>query len=231
MTSPVAPLEPREPESWIQNLIQRYTGQKPIGRQEQKDLSYRRPKPIQQKPERSANLFDPSSYYSQLNQIQNIASIGHERETRPRHVPKMGTPTGAAEFVQTGTRGGLGVPLQSYSTTSGYGHRHNPVTGAWSMHSGIDLAAPEGTPIYATHDGYVATAGNAGGYGLLVVIDGGNGIQTKYAHQSQLAVQPGQQVRQGQLIGYVGSTGQSTGPHLHYEVWINGRSVDPRSYL
>lgn len=100
-----------------------------------------------------------------------------------------------------------------------------------SLHPGIDIGAPTGTPIRAAASGRVLSASYNGGYGNLVVLDNGNGIATAYAHQSQIAVSAGQAVAQGQVIGYVGSTGFSTGPHLHFEVRVHGSPVDPMGYL
>lgn len=111
--------------------------------------------------------------------------------------------------------------------TSAFGLRVHPLTGGARHHRGIDLAASTGTPIRATADGSVSTSGWAGGYGLLVAIDHAGGVQTRYGHMSRLNVLPGQQVRQGEVIGFVGSTGASTGPHVHYEVRRNGRAIDP----
>ena len=99
------------------------------------------------------------------------------------------------------------------------------------MHLGIDIAAPDGTPIVAAKSGTVVSAGWGGGYGNVVVIDHGGGFATAYAHQSKLAVSVGQDVTQGQLIGYVGSTGTSTGNHLHFECRLNGVAQNPRGFL
>jgi len=99
------------------------------------------------------------------------------------------------------------------------------------MHTGIDLGATYGTPIAAAASGSVIYAGWLGGYGNLTVIDHGGGLATAYGHQSSIAVSVGEQVAQGQTIGNVGSTGHSTGPHLHFEVRVNGQAVDPLGYL
>jgi len=120
----------------------------------------------------------------------------------------------------------------SVNFTSGYGVRSDPFRGSAAMHAGIDLAGPIGTPIYATADGVVARSEwNAGGYGNLVELNHGQGIQTRYGHLSQRMAQPGQRVRRGQLIGLMGSTGRSTGSHLHYEVRIDGRAVNPIPFM
>jgi murein DD-endopeptidase MepM/ murein hydrolase activator NlpD len=113
--------------------------------------------------------------------------------------------------------------------TSGFGNRFHPILGYARMHKGVDLAASYGAPIAAAGPGRVVSAGWAGGYGREVVIAHGNGIQTRYGHMSRLAAYPGETVNQGQVIGYVGSSGLSTGPHVHYEVLKNGRPVNPMS--
>ena len=95
------------------------------------------------------------------------------------------------------------------------------------MHAGVDFAAPTGTPIQAAGHGTVTIAGERGAYGNYVRIDHNNGYSSAYAHMSRIAVRQGQRVRQGEVIGYVGSTGRSTGPHLHYEVLVNNRQIDP----
>lgn len=116
--------------------------------------------------------------------------------------------------------------------TSGFGVRSDPFRGRAAMHGGIDLAGPIGTPIYATADGIVSRSEwNSGGYGNLVEINHGQGIQTRYGHMSRLIAQPGQRVRRGDLIGLMGSTGRSTGSHLHYEVRIDGRAVNPIPFM
>ncbi|AEG50647.1 Peptidase M23 [Sphingobium chlorophenolicum L-1] len=123
--------------------------------------------------------------------------------------------------------GSAAKPLAFLRITSAFGMRAHPLLGGMRNHQGIDLAAPMGTPVRATADGIVSRAGWSGGYGLLVALNHGQRMATRYGHMSRLAVQPGQRVLRNSIIGYVGSTGRSTGPHLHYEVLRNGRAVDP----
>jgi murein DD-endopeptidase MepM/ murein hydrolase activator NlpD len=120
-------------------------------------------------------------------------------------------------------------PMAAGIMRSGYGWRRHPILGYSKMHTGVDWAAPRGTPIYASGNGIVATAGWESGYGKYVKLRHTNGYETAYGHMSAFArgIQPGTRVRQGQIIGYVGSTGLSTGPHLHYEILVNNRFVDP----
>jgi murein DD-endopeptidase MepM/ murein hydrolase activator NlpD len=123
-------------------------------------------------------------------------------------------------------------PVHGTNFTSGYGVRSDPFKGRAAMHAGIDLAGPLGTPIYATADGKVERAEwNNGGYGNLVEISHGRGIETRYGHLTRYIVSAGQQVKRGQLIAYMGSTGRSTGSHLHYEVRIDGRAINPIPFL
>lgn len=115
--------------------------------------------------------------------------------------------------------------------TSEFGWRTHPITGDRKFHRGIDFGAAKGTPIYAVDAGRVVFAGDKSGYGKAVVIQHQRGLSTLYGHASQLYVQQGQQVVRGQMIGAVGSTGFSTGPHLHFEVRSNGVAQNPRPYL
>jgi murein DD-endopeptidase MepM/ murein hydrolase activator NlpD len=115
---------------------------------------------------------------------------------------------------------------------SGFGTRIDPVYKVPKFHAGLDFAAPIGTPIYATADGVVTDAGyNAGGYGNRVIIDDGYGYETLYGHMHKIKARVGQKVKRGEVIGYVGSSGKSTGPHCHYEVHRNGTPVDPVYYF
>ncbi len=115
--------------------------------------------------------------------------------------------------------------------TSGFGYRLNPVTGANAVHEGIDIANSRWTPIYATADGIVSTCSNSGNFGNLVVLDHGNGYQTKYGHLSKMMVEKGQLVKRYTLIGYMGDSGRATGIHLHYEVHRDGNAQNPEKYI
>jgi len=126
------------------------------------------------------------------------------------------------------SRSGLLAPVAG-QMGSPYGMRRHPILGYMRMHRGIDFRASYGSPIYAVTDGMVIFAGRHGGHGNFVKLDHGGGLATGYAHMSRIAVAPGMRVRRGQVIGYVGSTGLSTGPHLHYEMYRNGQTVNPGS--
>jgi murein DD-endopeptidase MepM/ murein hydrolase activator NlpD len=122
-------------------------------------------------------------------------------------------------------------PVDAVTFTSGFGVRSDPFRGGAAMHAGVDIPGPVGTPIYATADGVVARGEWANGYGNLVELDHGKGIQTRYGHLSAILVQPGMRVTRGQLIARMGSTGRSTGSHLHYEVRLDGHAVNPMPFL
>ena len=119
-----------------------------------------------------------------------------------------------------------GMPVGGVMLTSDYGLRNHPILGGRRNHKGVDLAGPTGTPVYATADGFVSKAERFSSYGNYIQIEHGGELQTRYAHLSGYAVAAGQMVKKGQLIGYIGSTGRSTGPHLHYEVRISGQPVE-----
>lgn len=125
-------------------------------------------------------------------------------------------------------RRGLVAPVPG-PISSRYGMRRHPILGYRRMHAGLDFRARHGTPIVAVTDGRVQSAGRAGGCGIAVRLDHGGGLNTRYCHMSRMAVRSGQDVRRGQVIGYVGSTGLSTGPHLHYEMYRRGRAINPAS--
>lgn len=150
--------------------------------------------------------------------------------TRPRLTARVASANGGPPAVRSsGPIGQLPrfLPVSARLMTSGFGSRYHPILGVQRSHLGVDLAVPSGTPIAATADGVVSFAAWDGGYGLLVAIDHGGGIETRYAHMSRIAVSSGQRVHTGDVLGYVGTTGLSTGPHVHYEVRVNGQAVSP----
>jgi murein DD-endopeptidase MepM/ murein hydrolase activator NlpD len=122
-------------------------------------------------------------------------------------------------------------PVQHVSYTSMFGVRSDPFRGTAAMHAGVDIPGAVGTPIYATADGIVSNAGRQGGYGNMIAINHGRGIETRYGHLSKILVADHARVRRGQLIGLMGSTGRSTGSHLHYEVRLDGRPVNPIPFI
>jgi len=146
--------------------------------------------------------------------------------------------TGLATSRSKSTVGAIGsvsipsrVPIADITMTSGFGMREHPILGGRRKHDGVDLAAPIGTPVHATADGVVSRASWFGGYGLCVQIEHGGKLETRYGHMSRLNVADGQVVHKGDVIGFVGSTGRSTGPHLHYEVRVDGTAVNPLPYM
>lgn len=124
-----------------------------------------------------------------------------------------------------------GRPVAKLSLTSNFGVRSDPFNGRARMHKGIDIPGPVGTPIHATADGIVSRAGWASGYGNLVQISHGGGMETRYGHMSKLLVKPNSYVRRGQIVGLMGSTGRSTGSHLHYEVRVDGAAINPIPFV
>jgi murein DD-endopeptidase MepM/ murein hydrolase activator NlpD len=121
-------------------------------------------------------------------------------------------------------------PVRGY-LSAGFGNRMDPFTGQRDFHSGIDISTPLGTRIQAPADGVVITAGVRGAYGNAVTIDHGFGILTQYGHLAAFNVKAGQRIRRGEVIGFVGNTGRSTGPHLHYEVWVRDQAQNPIHYI
>ena len=124
-----------------------------------------------------------------------------------------------------------GKPSSTGMITSSYGYRRDPFTGGGAMHSGIDFKGPTGQPILAAAGGRVTHAGWKSGYGKAVEVTHGNGLMTRYAHMSRIDVRAGQRIEQGLQLGAMGSTGRSTGTHLHFEVRLNGRAINPRPFL
>lgn len=121
-------------------------------------------------------------------------------------------------------------PVDGYYT-SGFGYRISPFTGTRQLHSGLDMYAPIGTPVRSTADGVITRVANDPGYGKFLVISHGYGLSTLYAHNSKILVKVGQRIKRGQTIALVGNTGRSTGPHLHYEVKLNGVAINPVKYI
>lgn len=122
-------------------------------------------------------------------------------------------------------------PLTSGWLTSNYGSRRDPLTGEADFHAGLDISADRGTPVHATGDGVVELSTYNGDYGNCIEVSHGYGIVTRYGHLSRYAVRAGQKIKRGDVIGYVGATGRTTGPHLHYEILINGQPINPRKFL
>jgi len=164
------------------------------------------------------------------SEVGDLMYAGVTRDGKPRaQLLKWGSDGQFYEASGVGQRQtGLAAPVFG-RITSGFGLRRHPILGYTRMHAGIDFAAPYGSPIYATSDGVVTYAGWHGGHGNFVRLDAGGGLGTGYGHMSRIAVSYGSRVRQGQVIGYVGSTGLSTGAHLHYEMYRNGVPVNPGS--
>jgi murein DD-endopeptidase MepM/ murein hydrolase activator NlpD len=154
--------------------------------------------------------------------LEEVGALEAQSAALAETIRAAGSTSGSAPGVSPG--GVLGWPV-SGAVVSGFGPR-------WGrMHEGIDIAVGSGTPVHASAAGTVIHAGWLGGYGLLVVVDHGNGLSTAYAHNSSLAVGVGQAVSQGDVLAYSGSTGNSSGPHVHFEVRVNGSAVDPLGYL
>lgn len=175
---------------------------------------------------------------------QIYASLKERREAYERQIAEMERSSNEleriilakiAERTKTkiqivGSTGSIDWPLRG-RITSVYGRRKSPFSRGWHMHTGLDIAAPYGETIRAADGGEVISAGWWGGYGKAVVIDHGKKISTVYGHMSRIYVQSGNSVKKGQIIGLVGSTGYSTGPHLHFEVRVNGKHQNPNKYL
>jgi murein DD-endopeptidase MepM/ murein hydrolase activator NlpD len=171
---------------------------------------------------------------SQQTELQVEALIRQkqaEEQARLQAARRAALLSGQEPPPLVGAPGQLQWPV-SGPITSPFGMRTNPISGRFIMHTGIDIAAEMGTTVVAPADGKVITAGwNDGGYGNMIILDNGGPMSTLFGHLSQIFVTADQEVKRGQAIGAVGSTGESTGPHLHFEVRIEGKPVDPMSYL
>jgi murein DD-endopeptidase MepM/ murein hydrolase activator NlpD len=166
-------------------------------------------------------------------QAQIAASLSRGNPTAPAAGPKPGPPSAPAPGPGSAstTRDARFIWPVNGSVGSGFGPRIHPISGGSRMHTGVDIGASSGTPIKAADDGVVVMAGPNGGYGNWTLIDHGGGLATGYGHQSSIGVSRGQRVSRGEVIGRVGSTGASTGPHLHWEVRVNGNPVDPMRWV
>jgi murein DD-endopeptidase MepM/ murein hydrolase activator NlpD len=157
------------------------------------------------------------------NALEKIGRIQEESKKIEEELKEL-------EITSTYGGGKMGWPVIG-RVTSEFGWRSHPRTGVSHLHAGIDIAAPTGTPVHAAADGTVVKSEYYGGYGNAVILDNGSGITTLYGHNSSLACSPGQVVKRGDVIAYVGSTGDSTGPHCHFEVRVGGAPQNPRNWL
>lgn len=183
--------------------------------------------------------------YGVKQQLMGSADLVGEALDGDNLVPTMRETLAEYSYLQTTnlaargrnifTRGDVNVLPSGWPVNgrlmAGYGERTDPFSGEGAMHTGVDIAAPQGTPVHAAADGIVIHAGWNGGYGRCVIIDHGNNYQTWYAHLSRMDVIQGQEIRQGEVLGAVGTTGRSTGAHLHYEVRIGSTPVNPYRFL
>ena len=186
-------------------------------------------------------LPDAPGLFVPLNPVTSIGTLVKKRLSNPdlgneftingknyQYFPQERlTPTELAFFLDTNLR----MPLDNSVLTSGFGNRVSPITGLNHQHKGIDLAAPEGTKVYACKGGKVAIASYDMTYGNYIILDHENKTQSVYAHLSAMLVKTGEEISRGAVIGKVGSTGASTGPHLHFEIRVNGAAQDPRRLL
>lgn len=159
---------------------------------------------------------------------QSIGAMLRQRQADRAAAASAG---GTADSFQAVSGSGVFIWPVNGPITSPFGYRNHPIFGRAIFHSGIDIGVDEGTPVHAADAGVVVEADWLGGYGNAVIIDHGNGLSTVYGHNSSLAVSAGQSVAKGEVIAYAGSTGNSTGPHVHFEVRSGGEPVDPMGYL
>lgn len=161
-----------------------------------------------------------------------ISSLEAQRAAAARAAAAAKASSGysTAPAAKSSAAGQFIWPTTVRTITSPYGYRYHPISGTYKFHSGIDIGASYGSPVYAAASGVCTVSYDAGGFGNYVTINHGNGYTTLYGHMSSVIVSTGQSVSQGQVIGYVGSTGASTGPHLHYNVYYNGSLTNPLSY-
>jgi murein DD-endopeptidase MepM/ murein hydrolase activator NlpD len=175
---------------------------------------------------------DPLSGSSTKRNVLHYATLNLSNKTKTYYrftTPDDGVTAYYDETGQSANKFLMRTPVSGARMTSNYGLRKHPLLGYTRMHSGVDFGLPTGSPIKAAGNGVVSQAGRAGAYGITVRIKHQKGYETLYAHMSRMAegIKPGTQVNQGQIIGYVGATGRVTGPHLHYEIRVKGKPVNP----
>ena len=175
------------------------------------------------------NSFDDQSYHHSLDQFYALRTSAMSGRLSRSLEGRIGGFANAGDWFGLADAPSL-WPVEG-RVTSSFGEREDPFNGEGAFHAGIDISTSFGEPIHATADGVVDVAGMANGYGREVVLDHGHGIKTLYGHMSGFAVTAGDQVKRGQVIGYVGLSGRSTGPHVHYEVRIQNTPVNPHKYL
>jgi murein DD-endopeptidase MepM/ murein hydrolase activator NlpD len=178
---------------------------------------------------------DPRAVLASMRSAQGgpLETLATSRDgsTDPRF-ERLGLSLARMDALEQGLEGVPQViPVNGGEITSGFGYRSDPFTGGGAFHPGLDFRGAYGAPIYAAADGTVSFVGQIRGYGNVVEISHGNGLLTRYAHMSKTLAKVGQKVDAGAIIGKIGSTGRSTGPHLHFEVRINGGVVNPRPFL
>jgi len=175
-------------------------------------------------PGRKGQALDTVQYEYINGKLVQTRVLSHQIVRKPEaEVAKRGTNDGVAG-------GNWQWPVSYTDVTSPFGHRY--LLGVYNFHPGVDIGCPVGTPIYATNNGVIEEAGwNSGGYGIWVKMSNGNGIESIYGHMSKVAVSSGQTVSKGQLLGYSGMTGFATGPHLHYEIRLDGTAINPDPYM
>lgn len=175
--------------------------------------------------------FAGSTFHEMLNaelaeSMSKSGGIGLSKMLEQGFAPTPGGLPGLPELPNVQAPGRLAAPISAV-TSSPFGRRTDPIDGTAKYHAGLDLAADAGTPVRSAGAGVVVRAEQTGGYGRLVVVDHGDGLETRYAHMQQISVKVGDRVGAGREVGRVGSTGRSTGPHLHFEVRRNGKAIDP----
>ncbi len=158
------------------------------------------------------DLFERQLYAQSLS-FDQLRATASKQKDKLAHIPSV-----------------IPINIKDFTMSSGYGVRRDPIYGSSKFHAGLDFAAKTGTPVFATADGKVAEAGRQSGYGNCIDISHGYNYLTRYAHLSEILVKPGQEVKRGEMIGKVGSTGKSTGPHLHYEVRFKDEPQNPVNY-